>query len=262
MKTILAKPMKRRLPFLRILNALMIGLIFGTLGASAFATGGVSTEAGPEGPAQIAYAPASGKPGPVIIALSGHTGPTAYRFYAAELSKLGYYVVLLDGKDILNPEHTGPANLGKAIRRAQSSPNAVKGKAAVIGFSQGGGAALYNAANMSDAVSMVVAYYPFTRTWANNIDSLVKRFRVPVMVLAGGIDRHNDCCVVESMHAMEAAAKASKAKFELVVYPEANHGFNLETGARGEPVHAYRSDDAHDAWLRTLEMLKQFQPLP
>ena len=81
------------------------------------------------------------------------------------------------------------------------------------------------------------------------------------MVLAGGIDRYNECCVVESMHAMEAAAKASKAKFELVVYPEANHGFNLETGASGEPVHAYRPDDAHDAWFRTVEMLKQYQPV-
>lgn len=60
---------------------------------------------------------------------------------------------------------------------------------------------------------------------------------------------------------MEAAAKARGLSFTMVVYPQANHGFNLETGAKGEPMRAYRCDDARDAWQRTLEMLKQYQPL-
>jgi dienelactone hydrolase len=247
--------------FLRLVAEWVMIWLFAAMAVPAFALDGVSAEAGPEGPAQTAYAPASGKPGPVVIALSGHTGPNSYQSYAAELAKLGYYAVLLDGKDILNPDHTGPANLGKAIKRAQHSPNALPGKVAVVGFSQGGGAALYNAANMPDAVSMVVAYYPYTKTWVSNIDTLVKRFRVPVLVMAGGRDRYNDCCVVESMHAMEDVAKASKKVFELVVYPEANHGFNLESGAQGEPTRAYRPDDALDAWQRAVEMLKQYQPL-
>jgi dienelactone hydrolase len=256
----ITKFMNRRQWVPRAATVLLIGWMVAIIASSAAAADGVSTDAGPEGPAQTAYAPANG-PGPVIIVISGHTGPTSYQFYAAELAGLGYYSVLLDGKDILNPEHTGPSNLRKAIERARRSPNAVKGKTAVIGFSQGGGAALYNAANLSDAVSMVVAYYPYTRTWSNNIDSLVKRFRVPVLVMAGGVDRHHDCCVIESMRAMEAAAKASGSQFELVVYPQANHGFNLETGAQGEPVHAYRRDDARDAWRRTVEMLKLYHPL-
>ncbi|MFH1154481.1 MAG: dienelactone hydrolase family protein [Pseudomonadota bacterium] len=260
MMMMMMKPVMRGKWLSRVLTALMIGWMFGAA-ASAFAAGGVSTGAGPEGPAQVAYAPDSGKPGPVIIAISGHTGPTSYQAYAAELAKLGYYVVLVDGKDILNPERTGPANLSKAIVRAQNAPNAVRGKVAVIGFSQGGGGALYNAASMPDAVSMVVAYYPATRTWAKNISLLVKRFRVPVLVMAGGKDHHNDCCVIESMRAMETVAKASGMKFELVVYPEANHGFNLETGASGEPTKAYRPIDALDAWSRTVEMLKHYQPL-
>jgi carboxymethylenebutenolidase len=243
------------------ITVLLIGWIVAATASSAFATEGISTEAGPEGPAQTAYAPSNGKPGPVIIAISGHTGPTSYRAYASELAKLGYYVVLVDGKDILNPEHTGPANLSKTIDRARNAPNAVRGKVAVIGFSQGGGGALYNAANMPEAVSMVVAYYPYTRTWANNIDALVNRFRVPVLVMAGGVDRYNNCCVIESMHAMEAAAKARGVPFELVVYPDANHGFNLESGAHGEPIRAYRPDDASDAWRRTVEMLKHYHPL-
>ena len=58
----------------------------------------------------------------------------------------GYYAVLIDGKDSLNPEHTGDANLRKGIDRAQYSPNANAGKVAVIGFSQGGAGALNSAA--------------------------------------------------------------------------------------------------------------------
>ena len=229
--------------------------MFAIIAMSASAADGVSTEAGPEGPAQTAYAPANG-PGPVIMVISGATGPTSYHSYAAELAKLGYYSVLLTGADILNPALTGPANLRKAIERAQRSPSAVKGKVAVIGFSLGGGGALFVATGMPDLVSVVIAYYPYTRTWANKIDQLVNGFKVPVLVMAAEKDRYQNCCVIETARAMEKDAKAKEKKFELVVYPDANHGFNLQTGASGEPMGAYRRDDDRDAWRRTVEMLK------
>jgi dipeptidyl aminopeptidase/acylaminoacyl peptidase len=260
MKTMMKKSMNRKQWITRVASVLLIGWMFAVITVSVSAADGVSTEAGPEGPAQTAYAPANG-PGPVIMVLSGQTGPTSYHPYAAELAKLGYYSVLLTGADILNPANTGSTNLKKAIERALKSPNAVKGKVAVIGFSHGGGGALYEATAIPDLVSMVVAYYPSTRTWANNIDSLVKRLNVPVLMMPGGLDRYKSCCLVETARAIETAAKASGAKFELVVYPDANHGFNLQTGASGEPMGAYRPDDDRDAWRRTVEMLKQYQPL-
>ena len=79
--------------------------------------------------------------------------------------------------------------------------------------------------------------------------------------MAAQRDRYQDCCVIETARAMETAAKASGAQFELVVYPEATHGFNLEIGAHGEPAGAYRRDDDRDAWRRTVEMLKLHHPL-
>ena len=266
MKTMVKKNVNRKQWITRIASVLLIGWMFAIIAMSASAADGVSTEAGPEGPAQTAYAPPNG-PGPIIMVLSGVTGPGSYQSYAAELAKLGYYTVLLDGNDILNPAvvlnpaRPGPVNLKKAIDRALNSPNAVKGKVAVIGFSRGGGGALYEATAIPDLVSMVVAYYPSTSTWAKNIDSLVKRFKVPVLMMPGGLDRYKSCCLVETARAIETAAKASGAKFELVVYPDANHGFNLQTGASGEPMGAYRRDDDRDAWRRTVEMLKQYQPL-
>jgi dienelactone hydrolase len=253
--------MNRRRWIRRIATVLFIGWIFVVIAAPASAADGVSTEAGPEGPAQIAYAP-EGKPGPVVIVISGQSGPNSYRSYAEDLAKLGYYAVILTGKDILNPELTGEANLKKAIDRAQRSPHAKPGKAAVIGFSLGGGGALYNATPLSDLVSVVVVYYPYTKTWVNKIGWFAKRFQVPVLVMAAQRDRYMQCCLVESARAMEAAAKQNGKQFELVVYPDADHGFNLQTGAKGEPLGAYRRDDDRDAWQRTVEMLKRYQPLP
>lgn len=234
--------------------------IVASLSLPAFAAEGIATEAGPDGPAQTAYAPDRG-PGPVVMVLSGQTGPVPYRSYAAELAGIGYYAVLLIGKDILNPDKTGEANLKKAIDRALLSPHALPGKAAVIGFSLGGGGALYNATPLAERVSMVVAYYPYTKTWASNMDWFAKRFKVPVLVLPAALDRYQACCVIESMRAMEAAAQRAGARFEMVEYPLANHGFNLQTGAQGEPAGAYRQEDDRDAWRRTVEMLGKYQPL-
>lgn len=245
----------------KIATMFVIGLMFASFSASSFAAGGVSSEASSEGIAQTAYSP-DNRPGPVVIVISGQMGPDSYQFYAAELARLGYYSVLVAGKDILNPEQTGSANLTKTIERALQSPSAVKGKVAVVGFSLGGGGALYNAANMPNLVSMVVAYYPATKAWANKIDSLVSHFRVPVLLLAAQRDRHKGCCVIETAQAIDIAAKAKGLRFELVVYPEADHGFNLPIGASGEPMGAYREDDARDAWRRTVEMLKLYHPLP
>lgn len=240
---------------------LFLAGLYAFLSASVAAASGVSSEAGPEGIAQTAYSPEKGA-GPVIIVISGQTGPNSYQAYAEELVKLGYYSVLVAGKDILNPELTGPANLRKTIERAMQSPSAIKGKAAVIGFSLGGGGALYNAANMPDLVSMVVAYYPYTKTWANKIDALASHLKVPVLVLAAQRDRYKECCIIETAQALETAVKAKGGQFDLVVYPDANHGFNLKSGASGEPMGAYRADDDSDAWRHTVEMLKHYHPLP
>ena len=76
----------------------------------------------------------------------------------------------------------------------------------------------------------------------NKIDSLVSHFQVPVLFLAAQRDRHKECCAIETAQAIEGAAKAKGLRFELVVYPEANHGFNLPVGAKGEPMGAYREE--------------------
>jgi dienelactone hydrolase len=211
--------------------------------------GGISTLAGPDGPAQTEFAPRGGR-GRVVMLLSGHSGPRLYEEYAAGLAGENYDVVLLDGKDILAADQKGGDRLAAAITHAQRSPHALPGKVAVVGFSQGGGGALTHAARWPDLVASVVAYYPETDFMARygGVDAYVARFAVPVLVLAGGADTYHDCCLIGTMRAMENAARERGADFALVVYPEAGHGFNLRTGLR--PA------DAQDAWRRTNETMR------
>ena len=227
-------------------------ILLSVLALPALAIDSVFSPAGPEGPAQTAHAPEKG-PGPIVILLSGASGPNSYQTMAGEVSRLGYYAVLLDGNDILTRQQDGAANLRKAIERAQGSKHAIPGKVAVIGFSMGGGGALAHAVTMPELVSTVVAYYPST-SWVPNAAVLVKRFKVPVLVLAGGRDTYRNCCLIESMRAMDAAAKEQQARFELVVYPDGQHGFNIEGPG-------YRGDYANDAWRRTVEALRAQHPL-
>jgi dienelactone hydrolase len=53
---------------------------------------------------------------------------------------------------------------------------------------------------------------------------------------------------------MEAVAKESGARFELVAYRHAGHAFNLDG-------RAHRREETLDAWRRTVEMLRQHHPL-
>jgi dienelactone hydrolase len=207
--------------------------------------------AGPEGPAQTAYPPEKG-PAPVVILLSGASGPNSYHASAAEIAKAGFYAVLLDGNDILTRQQNGLGNLQKAIERAQKSPHALPGKVAVVGYSMGGGGALAHAATIPDQVATVVAYYPSTN-FVPNAGVLARRFKVPVLVLAGERDDYRNCCLIGSMRDMESAAKDANARFQLVVYPDGKHGFNLDGPA-------YRRDYEQDALKRTLEVLRGALP--
>ena len=207
----------------------------------------------PAAPPQTEYAP-PGERGPIVVLLSGVDGPDLYRSHAAEVARLGYYAVLLDGNDF-HPKYGKSAadELRRAIERAQSSAKALPGKAAVIGYSRGGGGALTYAARMPDLVSAVVTYYPKT-SHVTNMRDFVAQFRVPILVLAGEEDDFMKCCVIETARAMEAAAKEGGKPFELVVYPNALHSFAV----KGK---YYRAEDAADAWQRTTRMLSQYQPL-
>ena len=203
-------------------------------------------------PTVLAFPPPSGN-GPVVVVISGNTGTGNYEFVASDVAKLGYSTVLVDGKDILARGVDGGPILRKVIADAQAAPTAKPGKVVVIGFSQGGGAALVYATAMERSVAGVIVYYPLTHVPVTP-QRLVERMKVPVLMFAGGRDRYHDCCFIETAHEIEAAATEAKAPFELVVYPDADHGFNH----RGRD---FRPVDTADAWKRTQARLAQLSPL-
>ncbi len=87
----------------------------------------------------------------------------------------------------------GKEALQQVIAAAQRSPGSQPGKAAVIGFSLGGTAALVYAAAIPEAVSVVIAYNPATRQIAD-LQALVERIHIPVLVFAGERDTFQGCC--------------------------------------------------------------------
>src|SRR2546428_2412393 len=90
----------------RCARARFVGWTLTFLLTGACGTGGVTTAAGPDGPAQTAHTPPAGQ-SPIVVVLSGHPGPRLYHGHAAELSPLRYYSVLLDGQGIPPPEPGG-----------------------------------------------------------------------------------------------------------------------------------------------------------
>ena len=71
---------------------------------------------------------------------------------------------------------------------------------------------------------------------------VAKDLKAPVLGLYGGKDRGIPVETVERMRA--ALAAAGKTDSQIVVYPEADHGFHADFRA------SYKADDAQDAWAK------------
>lgn len=208
-------------------------------------------------PSQKEYEPKDGK-GRVVVVISGQSGPNNYMSFARDIAAQGYYTVLVDANDFWKndasvDEHRQKGDLLKGvITRAQQSPRALPGKVAVIGFSKGGGPSLAYAARMPESVAAIVTFYPMTY-YIKDPDSFVSKMQVPTLLLAAVRDTYLKCCLVEKARKLGAAAKPSQGKsiLEVVEYPDADHGFNLNGSA-------WRKDDAADALSRALSHVRQY----
>ena len=213
---------------------------------------------------QFEFKPVNEK-GPVVIIVSGYSGPDYYLKFASRLSESGYYTIVYDVHDFVLNKTAIELKLSEVINKAQLSPNALPGKVAIIGYSMGGGLALAYAANRHDSVSNVIAYYPMTHSddsfsfiKENEIETLPGRFKVPVFIFQGESDFYYNCCTADRIKRLSVAAKQKRADFNFVIYPGVGHGFNL--GTKGSQYYNQNYDE--DSWQKTMELLKKYHPLP
>jgi dipeptidyl aminopeptidase/acylaminoacyl peptidase len=200
-------------------------------------------------PSQKEFEPPNGK-GRVVVVVSGHLGPGAEAYYAKDIAGQGYYTVLVNGNDFWKKGVGGGALLKGVITRAQQSPHALPGKAAVIGFSLGGASSLTYATRMPALVSAVVTYYSET-SFITDPGAFVSKVKVPTLMFAGVLDTYKNCCLIETARRLADAAKASKVTLRVIEYPDAPHGWAIKYSKD------WRGNDAADAFSRTLDHLRQ-----
>jgi carboxymethylenebutenolidase len=118
---------------------------------------------------------------------------------------------------------------------------------AVTGFCRGGRQTWLIAENNKRVKAAVAWYGPVLsatsdiqpKTATDDADQL----KCPLLGLYGGQDTS---IKVDDVHAAEAKAKAAHKTVEIVVYPDAPHGFNADYRP------SYRKDAAEDGWKRML----------
>jgi dienelactone hydrolase len=191
--------------------------------------------------AQEEVPPPSGGKVPLVVVFSGATGADNYRAISRQIAALGYDVALFNSNDVIKSRRGEAlaAAVKEAIAGARRLPRAQPGKIGVLGFSLGGGLALGFGAALSDDVAVVAAWYPMTSEF-KDAAAFAGRLKVPVVMFAGTADEYKFCCMIDKARALESAAKAVAAPFELTVYPGVRHGFNL----RGTDYNAPATDDA------------------
>ena len=158
--------------------------------------------------------------------------------------------MLFDGEAM---EHTQGQAVHAAILQTQQMPHALPGKVVVMGFSAGGGEAMYYASQWPDLVAGIVVWFP-ANSFIRNVPGYADRLQVPVLMFAGEKDHYRDnCCTANSARARAAAAKSAGKPFELYTYDKAEHDF-VRDGAH------YNAEADTDAFQKTADRLKQWLP--
>lgn len=125
-------------------------------------------------------------------------------------------------------------------------------RAAITGFCWGGRITWLYAAH-NPKLKAGGAWYgrlvgePTAMTPKNPVD-IAASLKVPVLGLYGGQDQGIPADTIEKMR---AALKNSSSGSEIVVYPDAPHGFNADYRP------SYRKADAEDAWKKLLAWFKR-----
>ena len=127
----------------------------------------------------------------------------------------------------------------------------------VIGFCRGGRQTWLYAAHSPQLKAAVAFYGPLggapTPIQPHPAIDLVDQINCPLLGLYGGKDSG---LPIDLVRQAEASAKAARKTVEIIIYPDAPHGFHADYRP------SYRQADAEDAWKRTLVWLRQYEVAP
>lgn len=188
--------------------------------------------------------------GRVVMVSSGVSGVDHYKEITADIAKLGYDAVLVDGS---KEEGTRGAAVKSDMAKALGMPHAMPGKVALVGFSAGGGEVMYYGEQMPDQVAVIVAWFP-ANSFIKDVPGFGNRIAVPLIVFAGGKDHYRkECCTAEKATALSDAARAAGKMLDLTIYPDADHDFS-----KGG-IH-YNAKASADAFQKTADALMKYFP--
>ncbi len=217
--------------------------------------------------------PSTGGPFPVVLVAAEVFGLNHYiRDVCRRLAKAGYYAIVPDLytrkadltkisniaeiMPIVNSKHDTElvADYDATVEFARASAKGDVTRMAITGFCRGGRTTLvYAAANPK--LKAAVAWYGSVGGEANEFTprtamDRVAEIKVPVLGLYGAKDAG---IPVDQVEKFFAALKAAGTPAELVMYPEAGHGFHADF----RPDN-YRKADAEDGWKRMLAWFAKY----
>jgi carboxymethylenebutenolidase len=263
-----------------VMTSLMSGLTLATTrveaqmihtDAEGIEAGEVAIPAG-DGPMPAYRALPKGEgPFPVVLVVEEIFGVHDYiKDICRRLAKAGYCAVapelyarqgdlskMTDPKEIIaqviskTPDAQWIADLDSAAAWATSAAKGDPKRLAVMGWCRGGRAAWLYDAHRTDLKAAVAWYGPLggehTAIQPRTAGEAAPEIHAPLLALYGGADTG---IPVASVEAARDAAKAAGKSVELVVYPEAPHGFHADYRP------SYRREAAEDGWKRALAFLK------
>jgi carboxymethylenebutenolidase len=153
------------------------------------------------------------------------------------------------------PDKQVMGDLDAAVAYAKATGKVDTDKLAVTGFCWGGRIVwLYAAHNPS--LKAGAAWYGRLTGQANDLQpkhpvDVAASLKAPVLGLYGGQDRGIPLSDVEKMRAALKDGSAAAKKSEIIVYPEAQHGFHADYRP------SYSKKDAEDAFAKLLDWFKK-----
>jgi carboxymethylenebutenolidase len=131
------------------------------------------------------------------------------------------------------------------------------GRMGVTGFCRGGRQTWLYAAHNPHLRAAVAWYGPIKGTTSDiqphTVLDIADQIKCPLLGLYGGQDQS---IAVDDVRAAEAKAKAAHKTVEIIIYPDAPHGFNADYRP------SYREADAKDGWAHMLAWFKRYGVAP